>query len=75
MFNKLYNTMISGSVFGLFLQVVPITCLVGLAYVVYRCVRFKKNGLTVQWGAEIMRWLFVFYLTGLVNLILVPANL
>ena len=75
MFNKLYNTMISGSVFGLFLQVVPITCLVGLVYVVYRCVRIKKNGLTVQWGAEIMRWLFVFYLTGLVNLILVPANL
>ena len=75
MFNKLYNTMISGSVFGLFLQVVPITCLVGLVYVVYRCVRIKKNGLTVQWGAEIMRWLFMFYLTGLVNLILVPANL
>lgn len=75
MFNKLYNTMISGSVFGLFLQVVPITCLVGLVYVVYRYVRIKKNGVTVQWGAEIMRWLFVFYLTGLVNLILVPANL
>lgn len=75
MFNKLYNTMISGSVFGLFLQVVPFTCLVGLVYVVYRYVRIKKNGVTVQWGAEIMRWLFVFYLTGLVNLILVPANL
>lgn len=75
MFNKLYNTMISGSVFGLFLQVVPITCLVGLVYVAYRYVRIKKNGVTVQWGAEIMRWLFVFYLTGLVNLILVPANL
>lgn len=54
MFNKLYNTMISGSVFGLFLQVVPITCLVGLVYVVYRYVRIKKNGVTVQWGAEII---------------------
>jgi glycopeptide antibiotics resistance protein len=67
--------MISGSVFGLFLQVVPITVIVGLAYAIYRCVRIKRCGLTVKWGAETIRWLFVFYLTGLVNLILVPANL
>jgi glycopeptide antibiotics resistance protein len=67
--------MISGSVFGLFLQVVPITVLVGLAYGIYRWILIKRRGLTVRWGAEIMRWLFVCYLTGLVNLVLVPANL
>lgn len=73
--SKLYSTMISGSVFGMFLQVVPITLLVGSVYAVYSCIRIKKNEATVNWGMEIMRWLFVFYLTGLVNLILVPAKL
>jgi glycopeptide antibiotics resistance protein len=75
MLSKLYNLMISGTIFGLFLQVVPITVLVGAAYAIYRWVCIKRHGLTVQWGAEIMRWLFVCYLTGLVNLILVPAKL
>jgi glycopeptide antibiotics resistance protein len=65
----------SGSVFGLFLQVVPITVIVGFIYASYRCVLIKRRGETVRWGTEIMRLLFVCYLTGLVNLILVPANL
>jgi glycopeptide antibiotics resistance protein len=67
--------MISGSVFGFFLQVIPITVLVGAVYGIFRWVRVKRRGLTVQWGEEIMRWLFVCYLTGLINLILVPPNL
>jgi glycopeptide antibiotics resistance protein len=65
----------SGSVFGLFLQVVPITVIVGFIYAICRCVLIKRRGETVRWGTEIMRFLFVCYLTGLVNLILVPANL
>ena len=65
----------SGSVLSLFLQVIPITLLVGVIYAVYRCIRIKKHGKIVSWGTEIMRWLFVCYLTGLINLILVPANL
>jgi glycopeptide antibiotics resistance protein len=75
MLNKLYNIMISGSVFGLFLQVVPITVIVGSVYAIYRCVLIKGRGLTIKRGTEMMRWLFAFYLTGLVNLLLVPANL
>lgn len=75
MLNKLYNIMISGSVFGLFLQVVPITVIVGSVYAIYRCVLIKGRGLTIKRGTEMMRWLFVFYLTGLVNLLFVPANL
>lgn len=72
---KLYSIMNYGSVFSLFLQVVPITLLVGVVYAIYRCIRIRKQERTVCWGKEIMRWLFACYLTGLVNLILVPANL
>ena len=61
--SKLYSLLNSGSVLSLFLQVIPITLLVGVIYAVYRCVRIKKHGNTVSWG------------TGLINLILVPANL
>ncbi len=73
--SKLYGLLSSGSVLSLFLQVIPITLLVGIVYAVYRYVRIKRRIITVSWGTEIMRWLFVCYLTGLVNLILVPANL
>lgn len=73
--SKLYSLLNSGSVLSLFLQVIPITLLVGVIYAVYRCVRIKNHGNTVSWGTEILRWLFVCYLTGLINLILVPANL
>ena len=73
--SKLYSLLNSGSVLSLFLQVIPITLLVGAIYAVYRCIRIKKHGNTVSWGTEIMLWLFVCYLTGLINLILVPANL
>ena len=73
--SKLYSLLNSGSVLSLFLQVIPITLLVGVIYAVYRCIHIKKHGNTVSWGTEIMRWLFVCYLTGLINLILVPANL
>lgn len=75
MMSKLYSIMNSGSVFSLFFQVVPITLFVGTVYAVFRCICIKRLGNTVVWGREIMRWLFVCYLTGLVNLILVPANL
>lgn len=59
----------------LFLEVVPITCLVGLIYAIYRYIKIKRQALSVKWGEEIIRWLFVCYLTGLVNLVLTPPNL
>lgn len=58
----------------LFLDVVPITCLVGLVYALCRAVYLKKRGRTAAWGTEFMRLLFVCYLTGLINLVLVPGN-
>lgn len=74
MFDGLYAVVMSGSLIGIFLQVVPITSLVGLVYAIYRLVKIRKRELSVSWGAEIMRWLFVCYLTGLINLALVPRN-
>lgn len=71
----MYQLFVSGGVMGLFLQVVPIACLVGFIYAVYRCMRIKIQRLSVVWGNEIVRWLFVCYLTGLINLTLVPSNL
>lgn len=75
MLKAIYRIIVSGSIFGLFLEVVPITLLVGLIYMAYRLIRIKKYGLTVKRSSEIMRWLFAMYLTGLINLILLPANL
>lgn len=72
---NLYRILNSGSVFSLFLQVLPITLLAGIVYAAYRCVRIRKSKCSVSLKKEIMRWLFVCYLTGLFNLIFVPANL
>ena len=65
MFNSIYRTMMSGSILGLFLQVVPITCLVGGIYAAIRYAVIKKQSRTVIWRSEIMRLLLVGYLTGL----------
>lgn len=75
MFDAIYQAMQSGSTIGSFLRVVPITLLVGAGYAVYRYRKIKRQKLSVSWFSEIMRWLFVCYLTGLVNLVLVPGNL
>ena len=75
MFDSIYRTMMSGSILGLFLQVVPITCLVGVIYAAIRYTVIKKQSYAVVWSCEIIRLLFVCYLTGLINLVLVPNNL
>lgn len=71
----MYRLLASGTILGLFLQVVPITCLVGIVYAVIRYRHIKKRGHAIAWGTEIVRCLFVCYLTGLINLVLVPQNL
>lgn len=73
--STLSRLLTSGGTMALFFQVLPIACLVGIAYAVYRCRRIQKQDLPVSWGREILRWLFVCYLTGLVNLVLTPNNL
>lgn len=75
MFDSIYHAMQSGTTFGSFLRVVPITLLVGIGYAVYRYIKVKKQSFSVNWFSEIMRLLFVCYLTGLINLVLVPSSL
>ena len=53
MFDGLYAVVMSGSLIGIFLQVVPIPFLVGLVYAIYRLVKIRKRELSVSWGAEI----------------------
>ena len=70
----IYQILVSGSVLGLFLQAAPISFLVAAVYAVYRWVKIRRKGLSVAWGTEVVRWLFVAYVAGLINLILTPNN-
>lgn len=70
----MYQLLASGGVWAKFLQVVPIALAVGLMYAVLRCIYVKGHQVSTRWGVEIARGLFVCYLTGLVNLTLVPGN-
>lgn len=67
--------MLSGSITGLFFQVVPITCLVGLIYAFFRYGYLKKHSLSVIWKREVVQFLLVCYIAGLFNLVLTPNNL
>ena len=74
MFNWLRSIMNSGSVLGYFFQAVPITCIVGIIYVIICVVILKRNKLKIEWLKEIMKLLFTCYLTGLISLVILPAN-
>lgn len=74
MFNWLRSIMNSGSVLGYFFQAVPITCIVGIIYVIICVVIVKRNKLKIEWLKEIMKLLFTCYLTGLISLVILPAN-
>ena len=66
--------LLSDSVAGLFFQVIPITILAGLIYAAGRCAFLRRRSLHPAWPQELLLFLFVCYLTGLINLVLVPAN-
>lgn len=70
----MYQILVSGTTIGLFLQVVPITFILGASYLIWRFIYLKKKQIPVSWGLEMVRTLFVCYLTGLINLVLVPRN-
>ena len=74
MLNWLRSIMNSGSVLGYFFQAVPITCVVGIIYVIICVVIVKRNKLKIEWLKEIMKLLFTCYLTGLISLVILPAN-
>lgn len=74
MFQKFRSIMNSGSVMGYFLQALPVAIFVGILYVVIRIAFLKKQNRQIQWLSELLRVLFVCYLTGLVSLVVLPAN-
>lgn len=74
MLHKLKTLMGSGSVLGYFLQALPIACLVGIGFTVIRLIVLKKRHRRPEWPTELLRLLFVCYLTGLVSLVVLPAN-
>ena len=59
MLNWFRSIMNSGSVLGYFFQAVPITCFVGIVYLIIRVVTVKRNKLKVEWLKEIMKLLFL----------------
>lgn len=70
----MYQILVSGTTIGLFLQVVPITAVLGTSYLILRLTYLQKKQIPIKWSLEIVRTLFICYLTGLANLILVPRN-
>lgn len=74
MFGKLRMIMNSGSVMGYFLQALPVALLAGAVYLLVRICHLKGKKERVRWGMELLRVLFVCYLTGLVSLVILPAN-
>ncbi len=66
--------LLSGSVPSLFLQVLPVSLLVGLLFTFLRIRQQKKRGLPIRQCRELLLFLFVCYVAGLVNLVLVPPN-
>lgn len=57
-----------------FIQVIPITLLVGLLYIIFRFLKLKKNNSDINYKKEILYLIFVCYIVGLFNLVLVPRN-
>lgn len=57
-----------------FIQVIPITLLVGLLYIIFRFLNLKKNNSDINYKKEILYLIFVCYIVGLFNLVLVPRN-
>ena len=68
------HLLLSDSVVGLFVQVLPVSLLAGLIFSAVRLQKQKKQRRSVSRGRELLLFLFVCYVTGLANLVLVPAN-
>lgn len=62
------------SVLAYFLQALPISLIAGLVYAVIRIITVKRRKLTVRWIDELVKLLFVCYLTGLISLVILPVN-
>jgi len=66
--------LLSDSFAAMFCQVLPLSLLAGVVYLIARRAALKKQNSSFRLSAELLRALFVCYLTGLISLTLVPAN-
>ena len=73
-YNSFRMEMNAGTMLGYFLQAVPITVVAGIVYIIFRIVFLKRKKCHIAWLSELMRLLFVCYLTGLCSLVILPAN-
>lgn len=62
------------SVINQFIQVIPITLLVGILYIIFRFLKLKKSNGDINYKKESLYLIFVCYIVGLFNLVLVPRN-
>lgn len=62
------------SVINQFIQVISITLLVGILYIIFRFLKLKKNNSDINYKREILYLIFICYIVGLFNLVLVPIN-
>ncbi len=64
----------SGTILGYFLQALPMACIVGIVFFAIRFVLLKKRKMQIKWKQEILQTIFACYLTGLISLVVLPAN-
>lgn len=68
------NLLLSDSVAGLFFQVVPVAFFATFLYCAGRYYFLKTRSHPIVWRTELLRAIFICYVTGLANLVLVPPN-
>ncbi len=73
-YEQIRAVMATRSITGYFLQVLPVSLITGLIYAVCRYVFLKRKKREILWGKEVLYLVFVCYLAGLFNLILMPGN-
>ena len=74
LYNLFRREMNQATVLGYFLQALPIACIAGIAYFAIRIVVLKRSYARIKWKQEILRVIFFCYLTGLISLVILPAN-
>lgn len=70
----MYQLLMSGSPVGLLFQVIPVVLVIGGIYALARFAWCRQKGKHFSYQ-EIINFLFVGYLTGIISLTLVPNNL
>lgn len=62
------------SLISQFIQVVPITLMIGVVYFISRNIYLKRKKIKVYYKRELLYLIFVCYIVGLLSLVLVPSN-